>query len=359
MTTPKVGRNDPCPCGSGRKYKACCAGKESRHLSRHDPGVTLWEGPTLAPAPPSAKLGFGADIRALLQDKPHLIEAMDQVERHAAAFVQNYCVASDLPGRSMLAGFKGTLLPALATYLASLQMTYGRRLATTYVDAVDAIARRRLHLASLALRAYIELSGALVYYERRIAACLMRGIGTQPQLDEVVSLFDAAINGGRFPWEAYYLGGEAAEKLKEQYAAARSTDKEPAAVLRQKSVAAFVAEADAALASLVPRHRGAVKMIYALLSDTCHPSVGGDSWFAEVPQVEGRVRHRATPHDEMMRDFVRRIALPILVDVNRIALQSLNQISAHGDGLAEQRATGTLVRLQSSATPPPLKEGSA
>lgn len=24
---PKVGRNDPCPCGSSRKYKHCCAGK--------------------------------------------------------------------------------------------------------------------------------------------------------------------------------------------------------------------------------------------------------------------------------------------------------------------------------------------
>jgi preprotein translocase subunit SecA len=23
-STPKVGRNDPCPCGSGKKYKACC-----------------------------------------------------------------------------------------------------------------------------------------------------------------------------------------------------------------------------------------------------------------------------------------------------------------------------------------------
>ncbi len=23
-TTPKVGRNDPCPCGSGKKYKKCC-----------------------------------------------------------------------------------------------------------------------------------------------------------------------------------------------------------------------------------------------------------------------------------------------------------------------------------------------
>jgi len=23
----KIGRNDPCPCGSGRKYKKCCGGK--------------------------------------------------------------------------------------------------------------------------------------------------------------------------------------------------------------------------------------------------------------------------------------------------------------------------------------------
>ncbi len=22
--TPKVGRNEPCPCGSGRKFKKCC-----------------------------------------------------------------------------------------------------------------------------------------------------------------------------------------------------------------------------------------------------------------------------------------------------------------------------------------------
>ena len=25
-TLPKVGRNDPCPCGSGKKYKHCCTG---------------------------------------------------------------------------------------------------------------------------------------------------------------------------------------------------------------------------------------------------------------------------------------------------------------------------------------------
>lgn len=27
---PKVGRNHPCPCGSGRKYKKCCELKDRR-----------------------------------------------------------------------------------------------------------------------------------------------------------------------------------------------------------------------------------------------------------------------------------------------------------------------------------------
>ena len=26
--TPKVGRNEPCPCGSGKKYKKCCGARE-------------------------------------------------------------------------------------------------------------------------------------------------------------------------------------------------------------------------------------------------------------------------------------------------------------------------------------------
>jgi uncharacterized protein YecA (UPF0149 family) len=26
---PKVGRNDPCPCGSGKKYKKCCGLKDN------------------------------------------------------------------------------------------------------------------------------------------------------------------------------------------------------------------------------------------------------------------------------------------------------------------------------------------
>ena len=38
-TTAKVGRNDPCPCGSGRKYKRCCLSTAAPETPRADPAV--------------------------------------------------------------------------------------------------------------------------------------------------------------------------------------------------------------------------------------------------------------------------------------------------------------------------------
>jgi len=29
MQSGKIGRNDPCPCGSGLKYKKCCGAKKN------------------------------------------------------------------------------------------------------------------------------------------------------------------------------------------------------------------------------------------------------------------------------------------------------------------------------------------
>lgn len=42
---PRIGRNDPCPCGSGKKYKQCCLGKDEQRLlqSSSVPGMTLEE----------------------------------------------------------------------------------------------------------------------------------------------------------------------------------------------------------------------------------------------------------------------------------------------------------------------------
>jgi hypothetical protein len=42
---PKVGRNDPCPCGSGKKYKKCCQDKDAERAGDPSPvpGVTMAE----------------------------------------------------------------------------------------------------------------------------------------------------------------------------------------------------------------------------------------------------------------------------------------------------------------------------
>lgn len=40
MTTPGIGRNDPCPCGSGKKFKQCCLGKEDSTASNPDAAST-------------------------------------------------------------------------------------------------------------------------------------------------------------------------------------------------------------------------------------------------------------------------------------------------------------------------------
>jgi hypothetical protein len=54
MSSKKVSRNDPCPCGSGKKYKHCCYGKEgenapdlrtARQKRQHPIGTVAMYGP--------------------------------------------------------------------------------------------------------------------------------------------------------------------------------------------------------------------------------------------------------------------------------------------------------------------------
>ena len=39
----KVGRNDPCPCGSGKKYKRCCLAKEEPKAHPSAPATMVTE----------------------------------------------------------------------------------------------------------------------------------------------------------------------------------------------------------------------------------------------------------------------------------------------------------------------------
>lgn len=35
----KIGRNDPCQCGSGKKYKKCCMDKQNLNQNAAQPGT--------------------------------------------------------------------------------------------------------------------------------------------------------------------------------------------------------------------------------------------------------------------------------------------------------------------------------
>ena len=52
IKAPKIGRNQPCPCGSGRKYKLCCLGKEKYFLDEIDFNRCFLDNGELAFQPP-------------------------------------------------------------------------------------------------------------------------------------------------------------------------------------------------------------------------------------------------------------------------------------------------------------------
>ena len=66
----KIGRNAPCPCGSGKKYKKCCAIKTPHQVKNHHPHK------------PKIRLKSSADIEAIRQAGKLVIQTLDRVEAH-------------------------------------------------------------------------------------------------------------------------------------------------------------------------------------------------------------------------------------------------------------------------------------
>ena len=66
----KIGRNDPCPCGSGKKFKKCCASQADRFARR------------LHPDKPKIQLKSPEDIEAIRRAGKLVIETLDMAESH-------------------------------------------------------------------------------------------------------------------------------------------------------------------------------------------------------------------------------------------------------------------------------------
>ena len=69
----KVGRNDPCPCGSGRKYKKCCLSLNPQPRPEYHPDNAR------------IKLKTTVDIEGIRRAGRLVLETLDLVEAHLAA----------------------------------------------------------------------------------------------------------------------------------------------------------------------------------------------------------------------------------------------------------------------------------
>lgn len=275
---------------------------------------------------------LGEDIVAIFLAKNAHREALAQrvvaeVADNAAKFVQNYYVATQVRSKVTL---QGDVTPNLLIDLTSLRFSYGRRLATLYCDAIDSINRRRVLLGALALRSFIEFTGGLLHFEKRITPKIRHGIDTQAQLDELMAIFRTALHGGRFNWEQF-LGGDM-NALISAYGSAASHNQEPAADIRQKSTAHFVSEAEEQVTKRWPNRAGIVRLVYAVLSDVCHPSRGGDLLFADGPFDEGWTKRRVEPSDEMLSYFLHMFAMPVFLNVAGVAFSALDNLQFLADG---------------------------
>lgn len=319
------GRNEPCPCGSGEKYKYCCLGGPAQGPDRP---VTpaLGEGEASAPVAPS----IGREVAALFlakQPDPALGQhALGEIAGNAASLVRRYHVHRTWREKRSVEGTIADMIPHLVLDITSLEMSYGARMMGMYCDAIDGLNRRRLHFAALALRAVIELAGAISYHERRISSKLSAGLATQEQLDEVIQLLQTARLGSRFKWGDLLAGTENWDALRAEYAKAKSHAAEPLPDIQQKSSAAFVDEAEKQVRQKWPGRTGLIRLMYAMLSDICHPSWGGELLLVDGPFVDGWHKRRPEVSDDMVSWFFHHLALPVLLNVYTIAEHTLNNL---------------------------------
>ena len=76
----KIGRNDPCPCGSGKKYKSCCQLKAaSAHKVRHK--ITAkWLNPPQGPNLMDRTFGAAISSAGKIFEPPKEAEFMKKEE---------------------------------------------------------------------------------------------------------------------------------------------------------------------------------------------------------------------------------------------------------------------------------------
>jgi hypothetical protein len=112
----KVGRNDPCPCGSGKKFKKCCLGKETG--APVDAGVEVLDSPAPVEEPLDVaeddvdfdEALFPNERDRILADRIEHAEATADSGKRAAADAEFEDIARDYPSVAEVYAAWGTIL---------------------------------------------------------------------------------------------------------------------------------------------------------------------------------------------------------------------------------------------------------
>ncbi|HYU16039.1 MAG TPA: SEC-C domain-containing protein [Candidatus Acidoferrum sp.] len=196
------GRNDPCPCGSGLKYKKCCLGKEAASPAVFTPAerqsalehlFRFSRRPELEPAHAAAHGDFWTGWMAR-RSEDELKEAM-RLEQSGTAYLEWFVFDFGLPsGRTVteefLARERGRLRSGEIRYLERMRLTHWRLYEVARVrheeglDLVDLWTRERLRVQErLATRQLIQWD--------LVAARVVLGPAGVPVLDGVPYLYPA------------------------------------------------------------------------------------------------------------------------------------------------------------------------
>jgi hypothetical protein len=288
-----------------------------------------------APGPPRA-ITFNADLRAhVIAHDPAAAERFAGAEALVAGFTKNYLIGGRFANAETMRTMNASLVETLQAHISAAQVSAGRRIAALLVDTIDLVNRRRLLASMLTLRGFLELVASVVYFERRVVERLVTGLSTQEELDAVLDDFRRALQGSRFDWGRWWTGGASVTTLVEDYRNAKKGDL-PTADIVQTNVATMIDHLEKAVTAVDPAAKGRVIMLYGMLSDMCHPAVGGDMLFVDPQAPAGWVGHLPHHDDDVISWAVAAVTLPAITDVGKIAVGTMNRLVATAKSLKEE-----------------------
>lgn len=262
-------------------------------------------------------------FKVIGEENAQALSSLRELEEGVRKFWKAYSVGLTIADDETFAAESGTLEEAFQLRITLLQVSLARRLAELLVSLIAHINAMRLLDAALSTRACIELAGAIVYYEKRITTLLTDGIFTQEQMDRFNDIIEKATRGGRFDWIRWFRSGADLKTLITEYA---NENASPTSPIRAKNVLDFVKALDESVSTEEPPP-GTIRAVYGLLSDICHPAVGGYMLYISVPQPPGYLRFEAHPNTKIASWFVGSIISPTANRLMKHAARSLNRLT--------------------------------